>query len=441
GKSYRLFGSGETRFLSPDSAFGSGGTYQSIIDEMEKEKIGDLNNLIYGKKGFDHWIDYNNKKKDETELRIEKSEKMYSDFGLTAISTSKKASRRTKKAKRKSTTLRDYQPTTNSQKRARVEKQNEIVALYDRFNAYKRKIKELEDQKEEAMDLIAKYQIRLDSYKRAFGYYPMSYTEKDGLYLFEDSTTFDLYTQEFTFPASLDTVPFEVKLLAIPNSALSKNADEVMLHINLMDAKPNYNARIQLALNDVFSSDSFVLNQPLFTDDDSLSIHMFLEGLLDKNVDFNINAFGDGIGVKKGVNIVKNLNAVEEKTYPGANTEEQNKARDGQDYKELRRSELTVNLNRSIDLEVHSYTDPVASNLKVIDEEIENQTRKTNASKNDVLSAMRTIEILKKLKSEINVYAGHYLTRSEAKIVIDRFNKELSKTKVLVANEYIKISL
>ncbi|MFT7344215.1 MAG: hypothetical protein ACI9XP_000798, partial [Lentimonas sp.] len=42
GKSYRLFGSGETRFLSPDSAFGSGGTYQSIIDEMEKEKIGDL---------------------------------------------------------------------------------------------------------------------------------------------------------------------------------------------------------------------------------------------------------------------------------------------------------------------------------------------------------------------------------------------------------------
>ncbi|MFT5582009.1 MAG: hypothetical protein ACI9G9_001274, partial [Psychromonas sp.] len=183
------------------------------------------------------------------------------------------------------------------------------------------------------------------------------------------------------------------------------------------------------------------LNQPLFTDDDSLSIHLFLEGLLDKKVDFIIRAFGDGIGVKKGVNIVKNLNAVEEKTYPGANAEEQNKARDGQDYKELRRCELTVNLNRSIDLEVHSYTDPVASNLKVIDEEIENQTRKTNASKNDVLSAMRTIEILKKLKSEINVYAGHYLTRSEAKVVIDRFNKELSKTKVLVANEYIKTSL
>ena len=39
---------------------------------------------------------------------------------------------------------------------------------------------------------------------------------------------------------------------------------------------------------------------------------------------------------------------------------------------------------------------------------------------------------MKQLKSEINVLAGKHLTRDKAKIVIDRFNKEIAKTKVSV---------
>ena len=41
--------------------------------------------MIHGKKGFDYWIKYNQKKKDQTELRIIKHEKKYSDFGYQKI--------------------------------------------------------------------------------------------------------------------------------------------------------------------------------------------------------------------------------------------------------------------------------------------------------------------------------------------------------------------
>ncbi|MBL4862643.1 MAG: hypothetical protein JKY09_06470, partial [Crocinitomicaceae bacterium] len=101
GLTYHFFGSGDTRFLSPDSTFADGATFQSIISDLEFNKIAKLHDKIYGKKGFDYWIDYNSKKKDGTELKIQKREKEYSDLGYSPIITSKKPSRKVKKSKRK----------------------------------------------------------------------------------------------------------------------------------------------------------------------------------------------------------------------------------------------------------------------------------------------------------------------------------------------------
>jgi hypothetical protein len=42
GLSYHLFGAGDTRFLSPDSNFSDGTTFQGIINELEKHHIADL---------------------------------------------------------------------------------------------------------------------------------------------------------------------------------------------------------------------------------------------------------------------------------------------------------------------------------------------------------------------------------------------------------------
>ncbi len=441
GKSYRLFGSGSTRFLSPDSSFVGTGTFQNIIDDLEFNKIGKLNDMIYGKKGFDYWIAYNEKKRDETLLKIEKAEKSHSDLGYTPIKTSSRTSRKVKKDRRKSKQLKDYQPTTNSNQKKRRSSQNTIVSLYGQWEAYKAKIVELEKQKEEANDLLGKYQFRLDHYKRNFGYFPLTYEEKDGLYTFSDSTTFDIMTQEFVFPSTKDTSAFEVRLIAIPGSSLSDLADEVMLHINVAGAVPKYDARLQLKLNDAFASDSYDLTQPLLSDKDSVAMRLFFEGLLDKKVDFTLINRGNGIGEWNGSRVVKADPQIQEDAYPGKNAEERIAAKSREEYAALRLSEVMIILGREIVLEINSYTDPVQSNVHVKDEALKNQMIANDWSKNEMLSALRTLSILRQLKNEVNTLAGKYLTRVEAKIVIDRFNKAVSKSKISVGKSSMKVKI
>lgn len=438
GLSYHLFGAIDTRFLSPDSTFSDGTTFQSIINDLEGNKIAKLNEMIYGKKGFDHWIEYNKKKKDNTELKIEKREKEYSDLGYSPITTSSKPSRQVKKSKKKAikrgTGSFDGTPTTSSNRKERKKLQNTIVGLYNLFDMYKRKIKELETQKAEAIDLMAIYQRKLDRYKQLMGIRWAEYEEKDGLYLFEDSTTFDILTQEFKFPATEKTEDFEVRLIGIPESSLSKSADEVMIHINMMDAEPNYNARINLALEDVFDSDKWALPKPLFSQKDSVALRVFFEGMLDKKVEFSIVSRGQGIGKWNGIQTIKNPKPEELSKYPSGSS------KNDSSFIRLRKSEVYIHMNREIQLEVNSYTDPVKSNLTVSNDNINSEMIKYKLSKNDVLSAYRTAAILKALKSEINLLAGKYLSRNEATIVIDRFNTEIAKTKVSVGATSFKLS-
>ena len=428
GLNYHLFGSKDTRFLSPDSSFADGKTFQAIINDLEHNKIAKLNEMIYGRKGSDHWIEYNEKKKDATELKIEKREKEYSDMGYSPITTSSKPSRKVKKSKKramKAGTGADSfngSPTTDSGRKERKKLQNTIVGLYDLFEMYKRKIAELKKQKQEALDLMAVYQRKLDVYKQIMGIRWAKFEERDGLYIFEDSTTFDILTQEFQFKPSKEVEDFEVRLIAIPESCLSKNADEVMLHINVLDASPNYNARINLALNDVFESDRWELSSPLFSDKDSVAIRVFFEGLLEKSTDFEIIARGQGVGKWNGVQTIKDPKPTELTRYKGDKNDST--------YVRLRKSEVLIHMNRSISLEVNSFTDPVKSNLKIPNETVASNARKYNLSNNEMLSAYRSAAILKALKSEINVLAGKYLSRSDASFVIDRFNKLWLKTKI-----------
>lgn len=436
GLTYHLFGSGETRFLSPDSSFSSGATFQSIINDLEFNKIAKLHEMIYGKRGFDYWIEYNKKKKDETELKIEINEKEYSDLTMTPISTSSKAPRSVKKAKKRARKTGggpvDYQPKTDSDKKSKSKSQNEIVRLYNLYEGYKKKIAELEKQKAEAIDLMAIYKQRLDTYKQLMGYTWASYTEKDGIYTFQDSSTFDMLTQEFQFPATAQTEDFEVRLIAIPESSLSNQADEVMLHIHLADARPNYNARLQLELNDVFASDSWILDRKLFAPKDSLALLQFFEGLLDKKVPFKIIARGQGIGVWDGCRTIKSINPIELQNYPISRLDST--------FVRLRRSELYIHMDREIVAEINSFTDPVVSNLEISDAQVKELMNKYKLSKNDILSVYRTATLLKKFKDEVNVLAGTYLPREQAKLVIDRFNKEWIKTKISVGQTSVKLS-
>lgn len=437
GISYHLFGSGETRFLTPDSAFTKGKTFQSVINDLEFNKIGDLKEKIYGKKGFDYQIEYNKKKKDETELKIEKNEEGYTDMTRSTITTSDKAPRSVKKARKKAIKNGGgsdpvYQPKTDSGKKKRGKEQNDIVSLYNQFDEYARIIKQLEKEKQEAIDLMAIYQRRLDIYKEMMGFNWATYTEEDGLYTFQDSSTFDIYTQEFTFRADTLKTPFEVRLLAIPYGSLSDEADEVMLHVNMIDAEPGFDARLQLDLTDAFASNSWDLEQPLFSISDSVAIRQLFEGLLDKKMPFEAISRGQGIGAWNGYHTIRATDRTEWNAYQGGNDEEQLASRMKPEMARLRCSQINVTLNRGILLEINTFTDPVKTNLKAKNEDIAAGLSRYRLTGNDYLSALRTATIIRKMKNELNVLAGQYLTRDEAKIVIDRLNKTLDGLRVSV---------
>lgn len=439
GLSYHLFGAGDTRFLSPDSTFSEGATFQSIINDLEFNRIAKLHEMIYGKRGFDYWIDYNKKKKDEVELKIEINEKNFSDLTLRPIKTKNKPSRKVRKEKKrqqKNHTLDDKVPdtTVDGGKKQKGKSQNDIVYLYTLYEAYKKKIADLELQREEAIALMDKYQKRLSYFKQLMGLNWASYTEEDGLYTFSDSCTFDMYTQEFIFPAKYEAEDFEVRLIAIPETCLSEQADEVMLHINLTDAEPLYDARLQVELLNQFSSDKWDLHRSLFTQDDSVALMQFFEGLLDKSRPFSIIARGQGVGEWNGLRVIK-------ANHPQDELEKAKKFQhDDPEMLRLRRSELYVFLEREIKLEVNSYTDPKNSNIEVVSPEFQKAMTAYNLSKNDILSAYRTARILQKLKEELNVLAGTYLDREKARIVIDRFNKEWSRLRISVGPTSFRLS-
>lgn len=436
GLHYHLFGSTDTRFLSPDSSFAGGKTFQAIIIDLEFNKIAKIQESITGKRGYDYWIDYNKKKKDATELKIEKREKEYSDLGYSPITTSGKASHKVKKSKRKAIKRNsgefDGTPTTNSNRKERKKLQNTIVGLYDLFEGYRRKIAQLEEEKQAAIDLMNTYQLRLDTYKRIMGRNWATFTEENGIYTFQDSSTFDITTQEFQFKPSNEVEDFEIRLIAIPESSLSNSADEVMLHINVMDAKPDYNARINLQFVDVFESNKWDLPSNVFTSNDSVALQVFFEGLLDKKINFEIIARGQGVGEWNGAKTIKSPSKNELAKYPSVGKFDSTFVR-------LRKSELLIKIDRDIILEINSFTDPVKSNLSISNPEIQSAMSKYGLTANDILSAYRTAEILRELKSEINVLAGSYLSRENAVKVIDRFNKEWEKTRVSVGPTSFKL--
>ncbi len=432
GLSYHLFGSGETRFLSPDSTFSNGTTFQAIINDLEFNKIAKLNEKIYGKKGLDYWIDYNTKKRDATELKIEKKEKEYSDLGYSPITTSVKPSGKVKRSKKKAIKsgahLFDATPTTKSNKSERKNLQQTIVNLYNQFEGYKQKIKALEIEKQETIDQMAIYQRRLDQFKQYMGYKWASFTEKDGLYTFEDSSTFDLNTQEFQFQPTQEQEDFEIRLISIPESCLSSSSDEVMLHVNITNAVPNYDARINLSLVDVFNSDAWDLDRSLFNEEDSVSVRMLFEALLDKKMPLSIICRGQGVGEWNGACVVKMEKPEELTNYPGTPSVSKMDSA----FLRLRKTEVMIDLNREINIQINSYTDPVRSSLQDIPAVFQDAMTRYHLSKNDILSGFRTYTVLSKLKKELNLLAGKYMTREEAKVVIDRLNKEIEKTKISI---------
>jgi hypothetical protein len=441
GYTYHLFGSEKTRFLSPDSSFSKGVTFQKIINDLSGNTFNELEKTIKGKNGYNDQIAEIDRQLNETMLLIQEKEASYGELTKSNFKTKKRPSRAARKLKKQNEDIgpTNITPTTKSKRKARTKKQADLVELYQIFEALEVDKKNLVEERSPYLEEYEMKKKVLDNYKLQMGLKWMKYHEVDGFYIFEDSSTFDIRTQEFLFPASNDTCSFEVRLISIPDDLVGETSDEVMLHISKIDVEPFYDADFRITLNDVFAPDDFAFNGKIFQNTDSAKLKRFFKQFEKQNPQISFEIKGNGIGKWDGKKVIKDFEAIEEGSYPGNTTEERLNSRSINEYKRLRKTELFLKADRNIAIKIESFTDPVVSNLVLKNSKFQDLVEKKKLSKNDILSAYRSIVVLNELKLEFHILCSQYLPQDRAKTIIDVFNSSLEKSMIQVGNESLRM--
>jgi hypothetical protein len=441
GYSYHLFGSEKTRFLSPDSSFSKGVTFQKIINDLNGNTFNELERILKGKNGFDEKIEKLNEQIRETLVYINEKEMSYGDLTKSNFKTKKNPSRAARKHKKENEGSGpvNITPTTKSKKKARTRRQADLIELYELYDILEAERTELIEERKPFFEEYQYKKAILDNYRRQMGQKWMKFKEHDGLYIFEDSSTFDVRTQEFLFAPSNDTSSFEVRLISIPDDLLGETSDEVMLHISKIDIEPYYDADFKIALNDVFPSDNFTFKGNIFQMEDYIKLIRFFKQFEKVNPQIIFDIRGNGVGVWENNKINKAMNAIELNSYPGGSPEERANSRFSDEFKRLRKTELFIKADRNLAIKINSYTDPVVSNLPIKNAKFQALVEENKITKNDLLSAYRSIAVLNQLKLEFNLLCSKYLPNEKAKIIIDTFNNALEKSTILVGSEILKV--
>ncbi|MFK8044518.1 MAG: hypothetical protein AB8B72_03415 [Crocinitomicaceae bacterium] len=240
GNSYVLFGNNNNRYLSADSTFGEGVTYMSLINELENIWIADLKERIYGKKGFDYLIDLYEKKIVKTRLNIKKTEVTLDKIRHEPIAPPKMKKKKKSRKQRKKGSSVSYQDNqgvphgkmTKTGKKRKIAQHN-LIGYESQLQSELSTLKQLKKDKEEAFDLLAQYEAKLDIMKKNYGYNLMSYTEdRNGFYTYADGTIFNKNTQDLIFKSSGDADYFEVILVSFGKNVMDNNYEEVFIHLN-----------------------------------------------------------------------------------------------------------------------------------------------------------------------------------------------------------------
>lgn len=291
GNSYVLYGNNDNRYLSPDSAFGDGSTYASLIDELENVWIADLKERIYGKRGFDYLIALYEKKIVKTRLNIKKTEEKldklrYKPEGPPKMKKKKKSRKQRKKGQ--SVSYQDNQGTPRGQlsgnaKKKQIEQFN-LVGYEGQLQTELSTLKQLKIDKEEAFDLLARYEAKLDVMKKSYGYNLMTFSkDKNGFYTFIDGTIFNSKTQDLTFMPNGEGDYFEVILVSFGKNVMDKNYEEVFVHLNLN----NTNKTEVYTLRHKSKTPHKMTN---YTATDSIQIQEFFTALAEKSKSIVLNA-------------------------------------------------------------------------------------------------------------------------------------------------------
>jgi len=241
GSSYILYGNNDNRLLSPDSTYGEGTTYWRLLWELENVYIKEVEDALYGKRGYEYWIDVYEKKIEKTLLLIKKTE-----YKLDKLRHTPEGKPKIKKKKFKKKNLGNSDqsgtghPTsalTKLDKKKNIE-QNRLVHLNSQLADQKMKLKQLKYEMEKAYFLLQGYKTKLDKMQKNLGYLFMTYEQEGDIFTFKDGSTFNRATQDFTFANNERAESYHIYHIAFGKKVFSKQCDETMIHLNISSVNP-----------------------------------------------------------------------------------------------------------------------------------------------------------------------------------------------------------
>lgn len=298
GASYILYGNNDNRLLSPDSTYGEGTTYWRLLWELENVYIKEVEDALYGKRGYEYWIDVYEKKIEKTLLLIKKTE-----FKLDELrhKPEGKPKIKKKKLKKKNLSTSDQSGTghptsalTKLDKKKNIE-QNRLVHLNSQLADQQMKLKQLKYEMEKAYFLLQGYKTKLDKMQKNLGYLFMTFEQDGDLFTFKDGATFNRATQDFTFANNERAESYHIHHIAFGKKVFSKQCDETMIHMNVssVDPKDKYLLQKIVAKN---------RSQVKMSKSDSIQTMEIFRAILDDEVKLDFTVFAGGIlGESNGV--------------------------------------------------------------------------------------------------------------------------------------------
>lgn len=409
GKSYRLYGSSKTKYLSPDSTFSSGITFQKIINDLNDASYQRMQKKLYGQGGF---VTQENK----ILLQIKELEVAIQDLLVAEEKSSKKPTKK--------------QPTNEPEG---------VSELKEKINELKDELSTIRDDMEPLLETYNETKKLIDYYQQNMGVRMVPFTEKEGIYVYEDSCLFNPKTQEFITPASENKELLNIRLIAIPDDPEGISADEVMLHVSKTDFNPMASPDLQLVLKDGFSSDkSEMKNSFYFSSDDSLKLKKFFKSYQNHSpIVFDV--YGQGIGVWQNGKIKKDLKPHELSSYPGISEEDKINSRESFPFSSLRRTQITVKKSHQLLIKIESFTDPVRSNFNTKNNKLSDLQKSGKLTTNDILSAHRSVTMLTEFSEAFLSLAQKEMKKELYEEFYKKYQQSLSESMIFVSS--IPVSL
>jgi hypothetical protein len=422
--SYILYGKDETELLSPDSTYGKEGitTYQMLIDELENVHIAHYDNLIYGKRGYDWQIEYHGK---QVELCLEKIK--VTEYKLNQIRYSQGSGNL---VNYKPKDPKKSQPNSNSSvKKKKMTTQEELMYWYEKWEFHKGMIVKLKKEKVIALEILATLKDKLGEMNKNLGYKILKYEEKDGLYIFEDSSTFNYETQDFKFNKYHYPEEYNIRMLSFDEKVLSSQADEVMIHWSVTEEDEDEKLAVNKLLLDQFKLNEFSQDFSIFQESDSVKVKELIQFIIDNPKNITLNLSGEGLGT-----MLPNGKYKKNKQPEYFNEYPNNK----EIYKDLNASTIQIDLEDELIISIRTYTDGLKANFKPFDKTVIKLLESGAIYPNEAIAGLRTQTVLYNMIYDINKNGAKYFDEGEAEKAFDILLNVIKKHKIFMGNKSFK---